>query len=140
MLKALAQQERQATRSRQRDAHAGPRDDLDIEMEALLAKQQQSYPGCEACQHSNTESQACIHIHSQTMPLENHPACSGSRVCSSTAPPALDLTAALCFAGCWWKVCRARLHQRGRHSRLQVCACSRPSRRSWAMSLGQMCL
>jgi hypothetical protein len=45
MLKALAQQERQATRSRQRDAHAGPRDDLDIEMEALLAKQQQSYPG-----------------------------------------------------------------------------------------------
>ena len=54
MLKALAQQERQATRSRQRDAHAGPRDDLDIEMEALLAKQQQSYPGCETCQHSNT--------------------------------------------------------------------------------------
>ena len=44
MLKALAQQERQATRSRHRDAHAGPRDDLDIEMEALLTKQQRSHP------------------------------------------------------------------------------------------------
>ena len=44
MLKALAQQERQATRSRHRDAHTGPRDDLDIEMEALLAKQQRSHP------------------------------------------------------------------------------------------------
>ena len=44
MLKALAQQERQATRSRHRDAHAGPRDDLDIEMEGLLAKQQRSHP------------------------------------------------------------------------------------------------
>lgn len=46
MLKALAQQERQATRSRHSNAHAGPKDDLDLEMEALLAKQQQSNPGC----------------------------------------------------------------------------------------------
>ncbi len=45
MLKVLAQQERQATRSRHRDAHAGPRDDLDLEMEALLVKQQHSHPG-----------------------------------------------------------------------------------------------
>ena len=45
MLKALAQQERQSTRSRHRDAHAGPRDDLDLEMEALVMKQQQSGPG-----------------------------------------------------------------------------------------------
>lgn len=46
MLKALAQQERQSTRSRHRDAHAGPRDDLDLEMDALVLKQQQSNPGC----------------------------------------------------------------------------------------------
>ena len=46
MLKALAQQERQSTRSRHRDAHAGPRDDLDLEMDALLLRQQQSNPGC----------------------------------------------------------------------------------------------
>ena len=46
MLKALAQQERQGTRSRHRDAHAGPRDDLDLEMDALVLKQQQGNPGC----------------------------------------------------------------------------------------------
>ena len=46
MLKALAQQERQNTRSRHRDAHAGPRDDLDLEMDALVLKQQQSNPAC----------------------------------------------------------------------------------------------
>ena len=51
MLKALAQQELQATRSRHRDAHAGPRDDLDIEMEALLTKQQRSHPEYVHAQH-----------------------------------------------------------------------------------------
>ena len=44
MLKALAQQEKQATRLRQREANAGPRDDLDIEWDALLAAQQQQHP------------------------------------------------------------------------------------------------
>lgn len=44
MLKALAQQEKQATRLRQREANAGPRDDLDIEWDALLAAQQQQQP------------------------------------------------------------------------------------------------
>jgi hypothetical protein len=44
MLKALAQQEKQATRLRQREANAGPRDDLDIEWDALLAAQRQQYP------------------------------------------------------------------------------------------------
>ncbi|EIE24672.1 hypothetical protein COCSUDRAFT_46901 [Coccomyxa subellipsoidea C-169] len=44
MLKALAQQEKQATRLRQREANAGPRDDLDIEWESLLASQRQHLP------------------------------------------------------------------------------------------------
>lgn len=44
MLKALAQQEKQATRLRQREANAGPRNDLDIEWEDLLAAQQQQQP------------------------------------------------------------------------------------------------
>lgn len=39
MLKALQAQEKQATRLRQRDA-AGPKDDLDLEWEALIAQQQ----------------------------------------------------------------------------------------------------
>ena len=45
MLKALAQQEKQATRMRHREAAGGPRDDLDIEMEALVTAQQQQHPG-----------------------------------------------------------------------------------------------
>jgi hypothetical protein len=46
MLKALAQQEKQATRLRHREATAGPRDDLDIEWEELLAAQQHAAEGC----------------------------------------------------------------------------------------------
>lgn len=45
MLKALAQQEKQATRMRQRDTHAGPRDDADLEMDALLAQEAAQF-GC----------------------------------------------------------------------------------------------
>ena len=41
MLKALQAQEKQATRLRQRDGTSGPRDDLDLEWEALLAKQRE---------------------------------------------------------------------------------------------------
>ena len=37
MLRALAAQERQAGRARGRETHAGPKDDLDLEMDALLA-------------------------------------------------------------------------------------------------------
>ena len=36
LLRALAAQERQATRLRQRDVNTGPRDDLDIEWEQLM--------------------------------------------------------------------------------------------------------
>ena len=40
MMKALQAQEKQATRLRQRDAGSGPKDDLDLEWEALVAQQQ----------------------------------------------------------------------------------------------------
>lgn len=41
MLKALQAQEKQATRLRQRDGGLGPKDDLDIEWETLVAAQQE---------------------------------------------------------------------------------------------------
>ena len=40
-MKALQAQEKQATRLRARDAGTGPKDDLDLEWEALLAAQQE---------------------------------------------------------------------------------------------------
>ena len=36
MLRALAQQEKQATRLRQREAQTGPPDDLDLELQAVM--------------------------------------------------------------------------------------------------------
>ena len=42
MLKALQAQEKQATRLRQRDAGTGPKDDLDIEWETMVAAQQEA--------------------------------------------------------------------------------------------------
>ena len=41
VLKALQAQEKQATRLRQSHVHSGPRDDLDLEWEALLKAQQE---------------------------------------------------------------------------------------------------
>ena len=42
MLKALAAQEKEVLRMRQREAQTGPRDDLDIEWQALLDAQRSS--------------------------------------------------------------------------------------------------
>ena len=71
MLKVLAQQERQATRSRHRDAHAGPRDDLDLEMEALLVKQQHSHPGYAILQNHVLLSRLSLHVPTMFACLEN---------------------------------------------------------------------
>lgn len=52
-MRALAAQERQATRLRQRDVNTGPKDDLDIEWEQLMeAHHQAGY---------NLSLQTCIH-------------------------------------------------------------------------------
>ena len=42
LLRALAAQERQATRLRQRDVNSGPKDDLDIEWEQLMEAHHQA--------------------------------------------------------------------------------------------------
>ena len=42
MLKALAAQEKEVLRMRQREAQSGPRDDLDVEWQALLDAQRSS--------------------------------------------------------------------------------------------------
>jgi len=42
LLRALAAQERQATRLRQRDVNTGPKDDLDIEWEQLMEAHHQA--------------------------------------------------------------------------------------------------
>ena len=63
MLKALAQQEKQATRMRQRDTHTGPKDDLDIEMDKLLAQEHAQF-GCDARRPTHASAaMPLLHLH-----------------------------------------------------------------------------
>ncbi len=71
LLRALAAQERQATRLRQRDVNTGPKDDLDIEWEQLMeAHHHAGYANIAACLPS---SRVFLHLH--TIPYSRSVCC-----------------------------------------------------------------
>ena len=150
MLKALAQQERQGTRSRHRDAHAGPRDDLDLEMDALVLKQQQSNPGCAppttlrcrcSCACARHEHSLCL-----SLAVGKRRQMHGNSEARCTAAACWQQRRAHCaeevsasFAGLSWKGAQSRLRLSALPSHRSPCACCRRSLLIWATIWARRC-